>query len=142
LDINEPVLNSSDDKLIAEVKKGNQPAFGELVSMYQDMVFNTAISIVQNETDAEDITQEVFVQVYQSLDTFQGKANFSTWLYRVVVTKALDHEKKRKRKKIRAVKSIFLRISGVDQPFLKVAKICSMKLLCYFSTYLFNLFFN
>ncbi len=93
------MLNQSEEDLIKSVQRSEQQAFAAMVSMYQDMVYNTIISIVQNDNDAEDITQEVFVQVYQSVARFKGESKFSTWLYRIAITKALDHEKKRKRKK-------------------------------------------
>lgn len=63
------------------------------------MVYNTAIGIVQSEEDAEDVAQEVFVQVYESIHFFKGESKFSTWLYRITVTKSLDHVRKKKRKK-------------------------------------------
>ena len=72
------------------------------------MVYNTVLGIVQNEGDAEDLTQDVFVQVYQSVGSFKGDSKFSTWLYRIAVTKSLDHERKKKRKKRFAfVRSLF-----------------------------------
>lgn len=86
-------------ELIAQLKEGNELAFAKLVEEYQDMVFNTVLGIVQHADDADDITQEVFVQVYQSVSSFKGDAKFSTWLYRIAVSKALDHEKKKKRSK-------------------------------------------
>ena len=92
-------MNQSEEGLIKNLQQGEQRAFKMIVELYQNMVYNTIISIVQNEEDAEDITQEVFVQVYQSVNDFKGDAKFSTWLYRITVTKALDHEKKKKRKK-------------------------------------------
>lgn len=70
-----------------------------MVETYQDMVFNTALGIVQNAEDAEDVAQEVFVQVYESVDAFKGDSKFSTWLYRIVITKAMDHLRRKKRKK-------------------------------------------
>lgn len=63
------------------------------------MVYNTALGIVQNEQDAEDITQEVFVKVFERLDEFRGEANLSTWIYRITVTTSLDFEKQKKRQK-------------------------------------------
>ena len=63
------------------------------------MVYNTALGIVQNPEDADDITQEVFVQVYHSISSFKGESKLSTWLYRITLSKALDHVKKGKRKK-------------------------------------------
>jgi len=90
-------LNQPD--LIAQLQQGDEQAFTKLVEEWQDMVYNTALGIVQNEEDADDITQEVFIQVYQSISSFKGISKFSTWLYRITVSKALDHEKKKKRKK-------------------------------------------
>jgi RNA polymerase sigma factor (sigma-70 family) len=91
-------LNQSDE-LIDKIKKGDQSGFTAVVDQYQELVYNTAISIVQNKEDADDITQEVFVQVYLSIQSFKGDSKFSTWLYRITVSKALDHERKKKRKK-------------------------------------------
>lgn len=86
-------------ELVLLLQQGDESAFKKLVDEWQNMVYNTAVSIVQNEDDADDITQEVFIQVYQSVSSFKGESKFSTWLYRVTVSKALDHEKKKKRKK-------------------------------------------
>ena len=86
-------------ELIVQLQQGNESAFKKLVDEYQDLVYNTALGIVQNADDADDITQEVFIQVYQSVSSFKGDSRISTWLYRITVSKVLDHEKKRKRKK-------------------------------------------
>lgn len=90
-------MNQQD--LIAQLQQGDEQAFTKLVDEWQDMVYNTALGIVQNEEDADDITQEVFIQAYQSIRSFKGDAKISTWLYRITVSKALDHEKRKKRKK-------------------------------------------
>src|SRR5678815_978256 len=72
------------------------------------MVYNTAIGILQNEEDAEDVVQEVFVQVFESIRSFKAEAKFSTWVYRITVSKAMDHLRKKKRKKRFAyVQSLF-----------------------------------
>src|SRR2546421_5493881 len=63
------------------------------------MVYNTALGILQNAEDAEDVAQEVFVQVFESVKNFKAEAKFSTWLYRITVSKALDHIRRKKRKK-------------------------------------------
>ena len=95
-------------ELIAQLQQGDEPAFKKLVDEWQHMVYNTALGIVQNEEDADDITQEVFIQVYQSVSSFKGESKFSTWLYRITVSKALDHEKRKRRKKRFAfVQSLF-----------------------------------
>jgi RNA polymerase sigma factor (sigma-70 family) len=86
-------------ELIVQLQQGDESAFKKLVDEYQDMVYNTALGIVQQADDADDITQEVFIQVYQSVSSFKGDSKFSTWLYRITLGKALDHEKKKKTKK-------------------------------------------
>ncbi len=85
--------------LVNRLKEGDESAFREIVDTWQSMVFNTAIGIVQKSEDAEDIAQEVFVQVWQSVHAFKGDSKFSTWLYRITISKSLDHERRRKRKK-------------------------------------------
>ncbi len=94
--------------LVSQLKQGDEAAFKAIVETWQSMVYNTALGIVQNAEDAEDIAQDVFVQVYQSISSFKGDSKFSTWLYRIAITKSLDHERRKKRKKRFAfVKSLF-----------------------------------
>ena len=94
--------------LIERLKQGDEAAFKKIVETWQDMVYNTAIGILQNAEDAEDVAQEVFVQVFESIRSFKAEAKFSTWLYRITVSKALDHLRKKKRKKRFAyIQSIF-----------------------------------
>jgi len=98
----------NEEFLIQELKKGKESAFKSIVDAYQDMVYNTCLGIAKNEEDAEDLSQEVFVQVYQSIGSFKGESKLSTWIYRIAITKSLDHERKKKRKKRFAfVRSIF-----------------------------------
>lgn len=100
-------MNQSEE-LINKLKQGDGAGFKAIVELYQDMVYNTTLSIVQNAEDADDITQEVFVQVYLSVKTYKGESKFSTWIYRIAISKALDHEKRKKRKKRFAfVQSLF-----------------------------------
>jgi RNA polymerase sigma factor (sigma-70 family) len=82
-----------------KIKIQGVDSFAEIVSSRQRMVYNTALGIVQNEQDAEDITQEVFVKVFERLNEFRGEANLSTWIYRITVTTSLDFEKQKKRQK-------------------------------------------
>jgi len=86
-------------EFIELLKKGDEEAFAQLVLEYQDHVFNTVISIVQHTQDSEDLTQEVFVQVFRSVKNFRGDAKISTWIYRITLTKALEWERKKKTKK-------------------------------------------
>lgn len=90
-------MNEQD--LLISLQRGDSQAFKQLVDTWQHMVFNTVLGIVQDMGEAEDITQEVFIQVYQSVAGFRGESKLSTWLYRIAVTKALDAERKKKAKK-------------------------------------------
>ncbi|GDX42066.1 RNA polymerase sigma factor [Bacteroidota bacterium] len=85
--------------LIERLKRGDESAFRILVEQYQDLVYNTALGIVQNESDAEDVAQEVFIQVYRSIGSFKSEAKLSTWIYRITTTRALDLLRARKSKK-------------------------------------------
>ena len=101
------MVNQPND-LIKKLQEGDQMGFTALMDLYQNMVYNTALGIVQNEEDADDITQEVFEQVYISIGLFKGQSKLSTWLYKITITKSLDHIKKKKRKKrFGIVKSLF-----------------------------------
>jgi len=81
------------------LKQKDRAAFKSIVETWQDMVYNTAIGILQNAEDAEDVTQETFMQAFESVASFKGESKFSTWLYRITVSKAMDHIRKKKRKK-------------------------------------------
>ena len=74
-------------------------SFNEIVETHKVRVFNTAISFLQNKEDAEDLTQEVFMEVYHSLEKFKEEASVSTWIYRITVNKSLDFLRKKNRKK-------------------------------------------
>ncbi|HEY5407021.1 MAG TPA: RNA polymerase sigma factor [Ginsengibacter sp.] len=85
--------------LVELLKKKDRAAFKSIVETWQDMVYNTVIGILQNAEDAEDVTQETFMQAFESVASFKGESKFSTWLYRIAVSKAMDHIRKKKRKK-------------------------------------------
>ena len=73
--------------------------FIELYNTFNKLVFNTALHYVQNIEDAEEITQDVFISVHKSLDSFQHNAKYSTWIYRITINKSLDYIKAKKAKK-------------------------------------------
>ena len=89
----------TEKELIHALCQREEAAFRQLVGQFQDKVFNTALGFLQNQADAEDLAQEVFIQVYRSITTFKGNASLSTWIYRITVTKSLDLLRSRKRKK-------------------------------------------
>jgi len=88
-----------DESLINKLKKGDLHAFKVLVDEHQKRVLNTCYRFVNNREDAEDLTQEVFIEVYKSISRFRGDSKLSTWIYRIAMTKSLDFLRKGKRKK-------------------------------------------
>jgi len=70
-----------------------------LYEKHSKQVYNLALQYVQNVNDAEEITQDVFLAAYKSLDKFRNESNHSTWLYRITINKSLDFIKAKKRKK-------------------------------------------
>ncbi|MEX0288586.1 MAG: RNA polymerase sigma factor [Flavobacteriaceae bacterium] len=85
--------------LIEALRKGDQQAYRQLLDDYQGRIFNTCISFVPNKEDAEDIAQEVFLEVFNSIDKFKGNSKLSTWIYRISVNKSLEFIRKRSTKK-------------------------------------------
>lgn len=81
------------------MQQGDSAAFRELVAHYTDRVYNTALGLLQNREDAEDITQEVFVEVYRSIGGFRGDASLTTWIYRIAVQKSLEQIRTANRRK-------------------------------------------
>ena len=77
----------------------NREDFETLFQKFKDRVYNTVLSYVQNTEDAEEITQDVFVEIYYRIDTFRGDSSISTWIYRIAVNKSIDCLKHRNRKK-------------------------------------------
>ena len=89
----------TEEELLFGLRNGEEPAFKELVTRFQDKVFNTALGLLQHHSEAEDTAQEVFIQVYRSISQFKGDSLLSTWIYRITVTKSLDLLRSKKRKK-------------------------------------------
>ncbi len=79
-----------DASLVAAAKDGDSAAFESLVRHHLDAVFGHALRFFGDRQAAEDAAQEVFVKVYRSLDSFDGRSSFSTWLYRITRNVCLD----------------------------------------------------
>ncbi|MEA3504105.1 MAG: RNA polymerase sigma factor [Bacteroidota bacterium] len=89
----------SDEKgLIEDLKSGNHGAFKKLVESHKEMVFQVCYNFLNSADDADDIAQDVFVEVYKSVANFHGKSTLKTWLYRIAVNKSLNFIKKHKRR--------------------------------------------
>lgn len=75
------------------------PSFKEIYASYGDQVYNLCLNYLQNEEDAEEVTQDVFVKVHTQIHKFKGKSSLKTWIYRISINLCLDLLKARKRKK-------------------------------------------
>ena len=94
-----PKPKLTEQALIASLQEKSQSAFKHLVESYQHQVYNTCLGLLQNSEEAEEIAQDVFIEVYKSIDSFRGDSKLSTWLYRVATTKSLERIRKLKAKK-------------------------------------------
>ena len=88
-------MKDSEILLIKRSQKGDVEAFEELIRDYKKIAFNIALRILKNKEDAEDISQEALIKAYSSIDRFNMKSTFKTWLYRIVVNSCLDFKRKR-----------------------------------------------
>lgn len=86
-----------EERLIAASQAGDQDAFAQLVQHHQRRVFNLVFRMLQNYEEANEITQETFLAVWQGLPSFRGDARFSTWLYRIAYNCCLKQLEQRKR---------------------------------------------
>ena len=86
----------TDIDIISRVIKGDQQAYAELVTRYQNYVFTLALRFTKNREDAEEVAQDIFVKAYRSLADFKGTAKFSTWLYTIVYTTSITFLRKKK----------------------------------------------
>ena len=84
----------NENELIKLILQGERDKFRIFVEKYQQLVFRTCMGFVHNKEDADDLTQEVFLQAYQSLPDFKMKSAFSTWLYRIAVNASLNRVRK------------------------------------------------
>jgi RNA polymerase sigma-70 factor (ECF subfamily) len=82
-------------ELIQEAVRGNQQAFRAIIEANQGFVYAVAFRFVQDQQEAEDITQEVFVRLWKNLHTYKQEVRLSTWLYKIVTNRCLDFLKSR-----------------------------------------------
>ena len=90
--------NWSEKKLVNGLKLGQETAFRELIRLYQGRLFGIAYGITQDREESLDIVQEVFLKVYQNVNSFQGKSKLSTWLHRITVNQCLNWKRRWKRR--------------------------------------------
>jgi RNA polymerase sigma-70 factor (ECF subfamily) len=84
-------------ELVRRVKQGDEAAFTEMVNLYSDRIYNLALRILRRTDDAADVLQETFIKVFEKIDTFDGRADFFTWVYRIATNLSLMKLRKNKR---------------------------------------------
>ena len=89
----------TENEIIQKLLQGNEQAFKLLVENYQKRVVNTCFGLVHSIEDAEDIAQEVFIEVFRSIQNFRADSKLSTWLYRIAVNRSLNFIRDNKRRK-------------------------------------------
>ncbi len=100
-------MKIGDSKLIYKLKNADEDGYRQLIQEYQEKIFNTCISLVKNADDADDLTQEVFIEIFNSIHKFREDSLLSTWIYRITVNKSLEHLRKLKRKKRIRILTLF-----------------------------------
>ncbi len=98
----------SDNELIESILNGNTANFKLLIKKYQQFIFRTCIGYVHNEDDANDLTQDTFINAYSNLHKFKRKAEFKTWLYRIAINRSLNHLRSKKR-------NLFERLDNISE---------------------------
>ena len=94
--INSELRSGSDRDLVEQSSRGDRQAFTELINRYSRRVHAIAYQIIRNSEDAQDIAQEVFVKVYQSLQTYDSRGPFAHWLIRIAINRAIDYRRSKK----------------------------------------------
>jgi len=107
--------NSSDVDLVRSAQRGDMQAFEELVARHRDKVYARAYSMMRNEDEALDLSQDAWVKAWQRLGQFQGDSSFVTWMIRIVINLCLDQLRKLKRKRAESLEAMAEEAGGVER---------------------------
>src|SRR5436190_13321982 len=108
--------SSADDRaLVRAAQQGDMRAFEELVARHRDKIYARAISMMRNEDEANDLSQEAWVKGWQRLKQFQGESSFSTWMTRIVINLCLDQIRKNKRQRAESIQQMEEDQGGVER---------------------------
>src|ERR1700687_922859 len=91
-----PVMEMAESEQIRRAQHGDVPAYEQLVRKHQRRVMSIVGGILRWRDDVEDVAQQVFLKVYLSIQRFDGRSSFSTWLYKMTLTETYDHLRKKK----------------------------------------------
>src|SRR5207237_8336385 len=106
---------ADDQSLVRAAQKGDMEAFEELVARHRDKIYARAFSMMRNEEEAIDLSQEAWVKGWQRLKQFQGKAKFGTWMTRIVINLCLDQLRKQKRQRTESIEAMDEESGGVER---------------------------
>lgn len=106
---------AEDPRLVSAAKRGDMLAFEELVARHRDKIYARAYSVVRNEEQAVDLSQEAWVKAWQRLRQFHGDASFSTWITRIAINLCLDHLRRRKRQPTDSLDAMNDESGGVER---------------------------
>jgi RNA polymerase sigma-70 factor (ECF subfamily) len=104
-----------DEKLVRRAQRGDMVAFEELVGRHRDKIYARAFSMMRNEEDAIDLSQEAWVKGWQRLKQFQGESSFVTWMTRIVINLCLDQLRKHKRQRAESIQQMEEDLGGVER---------------------------
>src|SRR5437016_8801458 len=107
--------SAEDPALVKTAKAGDMAAFEELVARHRDKIYARAYSMMRNEEEAIDLSQEAWVKGWQRLKQFQGDAGFGTWMTRIVINLCLDQLRKQKRHRIESIEAMTEESGGVER---------------------------
>ncbi len=107
--------SASDEELVGGAKKGDMGAFEELVARHRDKIYARAFSMMRNEDEAVDLSQEAWVKSWQRLEQFQGESSFGTWVTRIVINLCLDQLRRRKRHRTESIEEMDEETGGVER---------------------------
>src|SRR2546427_6049245 len=107
--------SAEDQKLVRAAQKGDMAAFEELVARHRDKIYARALSLMRNEDEALDLSQEAWVKGWQRLKQFQGEASFLTWMTRIVINLCLDQLRKHKRQRAESIEQLDEELGGVER---------------------------
>jgi RNA polymerase sigma-70 factor (ECF subfamily) len=107
--------SAEDIALVRAAQKGDMDAFEELVARHRDKIYARAFSMMRNEDEAVDLSQEAWVKGWQRLAQFQGDSSFATWITRIVINLCLDELRKQKRRRTESIEEMDEDSGGVER---------------------------
>src|SRR5256885_2425430 len=107
--------SAEDAALVRAAQKGDTGAFEELVARHRDKIYARAFSMMRNEEEALDLSQEAWVKGWQRLKQFQGESSFGTWLTRIVINLCLDQLRRQKRQRTESIEAMAEDSGGVER---------------------------